>query len=428
MRILWNGIVLVVLVVLAWRISAVGISAIYLDVPGGARQEAARKALDWNPSEPRALFSSGVAELAEDRDAARELVKRAFIAKPTDYRPLLVLAGIALADGDRDLADRLVQQAAALGPVDPTLQEQIARYWLEQGRPDLALGHFSTALAARESGATFLILRKLIEDPAATDAFNALALRPPGWWMDFFEDVAAGAKLETLRRLYEMRRQPGAVPLTLRERQIYVRRLLRDERFEEAYLAWVNSLNAQQRQQLGLLHNGGFEVPLSGFGFDWHLSAVDRVDVVRSKFDSTDQQALRLTFRLSKLPFNHLYQPLFLAPGYYAVSGVYRSVDLLADAGFRWEVRCLASEQRLLGESPRLFGEDRWSEFGFELEVPAECVYQEIRLVSASTQSMETATDGELWFDTMAIRRIDEMSPLERAKADARLLDAVDGE
>lgn len=427
MRILWNGIVLLVLVVLTWRITALGVSAIYLDAPGTG-QEAARKALDWNPSEPQALFRSGVGKLAEDREVAREILTRAYLEKPTDYRALLVLAGIALADGDRVQADRLVRQAAALGPVDPTLQEQIALYWLEQGRPDLALGHFSTALAARESGATFLLLRKLIEDPAATQAFNALALSPPSWWMAFFEDVAVGAKLETLRRLYEMRRQPGAVPLTLGERQIYVRRLLRDERFEEAYLAWVNSLNAQQRQQLGLLYNGGFELPLSGFGFDWHLSAVDRVDVARSRFDSTDQQALRLTFRLSKLPFNHLYQPLFLAPGYYAVSGVYRSVDLLTDAGFRWEVRCLSSEQRLLGESPRIFGEEQWSEFGFELEVPIGCAYQEIRLVSASIQSMESAADGELWLDRMAIRRIDEMSPLERAKAEARLLDAADGD
>lgn len=423
MRILWNGIVLVVLLVLAWRISALGVSAIYLDANGGAGEDIARKALDWNPSEPQALFRSGVAELAEDRDAARELVTRAYLAKPTDYRPLLVLAGIALADGDRLLADRLVQQAAALGPVDPTLQEQIARYWLEQSRPDLALAHLSTSLAARESGETFMILRKLIDDPAATNAFHGIALSPPSWWMAFFQDVAAGAGLGTLRRLYEMRRQPGAVPLTLGERQIYVQRLLRDERFEEAYLAWVNSLNAQQRQQLGLLYDGGFELPLSGFGFDWHLSPVDRVDVARSKFDATDEQALRLTFRLSKLPFNHLYQPLFLAPGFYAVTGVYRSADLLTDAGFRWEVRCLAPEQGLLGESPRIFGAEQWSEFGFELEVPAACAYQEIRLVSGSTQSVETATDGELWFDRVAIRRIDEMSPLERAKAEARQLD-----
>jgi hypothetical protein len=425
MRILWNGIILVVLVVLAWRISALGVSAIYLDAIGNGEEDAPSKALDWNPGEPQALLMLGVAKLADDRDAARDLVTRAYLAKPTDYRPLLVLAGIALADGDRVLADRFVQQAAALGPVDPTLQEQIARYWLEQSRPDLALAHFSTALGARESGSTFMVLRKLIEDPAASEAFNTLALNPPRWWMAFFEDVASGANLETLRRLYGMRRQPGAVPMTLRERQTYVRRLLRDEQFEEAYLAWVNSLNAQQRQQLGLLHNGNFELPLSGFGFDWHLSGVDRVDVARSKFDIIDEYALRLTFRLSKLPFDHLYQPLFLAPGYYAVSGVYRSVDLLTDAGFRWDVRCVVPEQRLLGESSRIFGAEQWSEFSFELEVPAGCLYQEIRLQSGSAQSLETATDGELWFDRMAIRRIEEMSPLERAKAEARQLDDV---
>lgn len=420
MRMLWNGILLVMLVVLAWRISAVGIAETYLSRTGGA--DVARKALAWNPSQPDALLRLGAAELATDRQAAHDRLTRAYLAKPTDYRPLLLLANIAALEGDRALADRLVRQAAALGPVDPTLQELIAHYWLELARPDLALAHFSTALGAGESAQTIGVVLALLDDPAARDAFAVLALDPPRWWMAFFEHVAAWGGLEALRRLVEMRRQSGAVPLKSRERQLYVQRLLREEQYEEAYLAWVNSLDAQERRQLGLLHNGGFELPLSGFGFDWHLSPVDRVEVRRATFDA-DHNALRLHFRLSKLPFSHLYQPLFLAPGYYALEGLYRSVDLLTDVGFRWEIRCVAPESRLLGESPLIFGAAQWSEVRFELEVPDGCHLQEIRLVSGNRQATEILTDGELWLDTMALRRIEALLPLERAKAEARRLE-----
>jgi tetratricopeptide (TPR) repeat protein len=421
-RLPWRVLLVLVLALLAWRITALGVARIHLADLDERGEAAARQVLDWYPGQAAALFRLGVGVIGKDAAAAEALLVESYRRNPTDPAPLLVLAGIAQAGGDQARADHLVGRVDALRPSDARVQRDLGRYWLERGRPELAFQHWSRALEANPGMARglFEIFRELLKDPAMTQAFVELTREPPGWWEGFFTDTAKQARDVGLpRRLYRLRREALGAPLTLAERQAYFERLMREGLIEEAYLVWVNSLTAPRRQHLGLLFNGDFELPLGGVGFEWRAEPADRVRIERSRPEGENVNALQVRFRLLRTPFKHLSQMLLLGPGAYAMAGQSLGQDLITEGGFRWVVRCVAPEQTLLGESERLFGAEAWTPFSFEFEVPASCQYQEVRLVSADGGMRESLTDGELWFDKLSIRRIDALSALGRGKLEA---------
>lgn len=425
---IWQALLVLALGLLAWRIAAVGLASVQVRALDTGDATAARQALVWYPGQAAALYRQGLELHDDDPAAATEKLTAAFTHNPTNPRPLLVLAGLALANGDAARADRLVAQVDALRPSNADLQRDLGQYWLQRQRPEQAFQHWSRAIAADPGLAPplFATFRQLFQDPSQTPAFTALTRNPPDWWTDFFVDTAQrGQDLSTLRRLYRLRREAPAAPLTQAERQAYYERLLREGLSEEAYLAWVNSLNPTQRQQLGPLYNGSFELPLLGHGFDWRIEPLDRVDVTRAPFEGESKNALRLRFRLLRTPYRHLVQPLLLAPGAYELTGKSRDLHLLTEGGFRWQVRCRAPAPALLGESERIFGSDAWSAFRFEFEVPDTCRDQELRLVSADDAGREILTDGELWFAQLGIRRLAALSPLTRGKLEASRMEAL---
>jgi tetratricopeptide (TPR) repeat protein len=421
-RVLWQGVLLLVLVVLAWRITALGVVSLQLAKLEDGGAVAARQALDWYPGQAAALYRLGIESLRRGDGDSERLLTDAYRHNPTDYRPLLALAAIARSRGDLERADALSERLDALRPANASVQRYLGQYWLDRGRPELAFKHWSRALEADPHGSAplFETLRGLLREPGMGPAFQSLARNPPPWWDDFFTDTAQhAADVDLVRRLNRLRGEVAEAPLTHAERQAYFERLMREGLLEEAYLAWVSGLNAAQRKYLGPLYNGSFELPLSGFGFDWQVSKVPRVEIERAHPEGEDRLALRLRFRLLRVPFEHLAQPLFLGKGSYELVGSYRSQDLLTEAGFRWVVRCQDPAKTLLGQSERLFPVESWTGFRVEIEVPANCPSQDLRLVSADAAVQgKNPIDGELWFDEMSIRRIDRLSPLGRANLD----------
>jgi hypothetical protein len=418
------------LVILAWRITALGVAGVQIGYLDGKGEAAARQVLDWYPGQAAALARLGIATAPLDVAAAERLLTDAYRYNLTDSQPLMELARLALARGDTVRADALSERVDGLRPVDPVVQWQLGRYWSSRGDPARTLRHWSRSLEASPDAraAGFPALRALLKNPSSHSAFRSLLTDPPGWWEDFFADTAQGqTDLELVRRFYQLRNESFGAPLSPREHRVWFERLMREQSFEEAYAAWVDGLTTAQRRHLGLVFDGGFELPLSGFGFDWHSTQLSRVEVGPARPEGEERQALRLRFRLLRLPYEHLYQPLLLVPGAYEVAGSFRSQDLMTDGGFRWMVRCRVPDQALLGESERLFPVETWTPFKFEIEVPDSCLLQEFRLISVDVVGPEgTATDGELWFDDLSIRALDSLSPLGRARIESRRLELRD--
>jgi tetratricopeptide (TPR) repeat protein len=425
---LWQGLLLLGLVILAWRITALGVASVQVGHLDSHGEAAARLALDWYPGQSAALYRLGFGAIERDGEAAERLLVEAYRHNQTDPRPLMDLAHLALARNELARADALMGQVDRLRPVDPGVQWRLGQYWSSRGDLGLAFKHWSRSLEADpgSSPAAFQAFRALLKDPAASLALQSLTKDPPGWWQDFFADTAQRATdIATVRQLYQMRSRSAEVPMTPGEHQAYFARLMRDGLFEEAYIAWTDSLNAAQRKQLGLLFNGSFELPLSGLGFDWQVTKINRVEIARARPEGEERQALLLRFRLLRVPFEHLGQPLVLVPGAYEMAGSFRSLDLMTEGGFRWVVRCRAPDQAQLGESGRLFPAEAWTTFRFEFEVPDSCLMQELRLVSADASGAEkNPIDGELWFDELSIRSLGGLTPLGRAKIESRRLEA----
>jgi hypothetical protein len=179
----------------------------------------------------------------------------------------------------------------------------------------------------------------------------------------------------------------------------------------EAYVDWIGGLDRVKRQQLGFLHDGGFELEPSQWGFGWRVRSRPRALVDRgSTFGIDGEKALRLLFKNHVGPFAGVSQLLFLDPGAYRLSGKVSTDSLESRGGIQWRVRCLNPEPRDLGASERFLGANEWRDFGFEFEVPTSCVLQEARLVSAGKRSVEQKITGGAWFDRLIVRKIPELT------------------
>lgn len=403
-------LLLAIAALLIWRIAAVGLSSHHVERLSAGDTESAGKALAWSARQPRALFQEAVALSSQDPTAAEVLAERAYAENPADTRPLIVTALLAQSQGDQTRAAALVKTAVQLAPSDPWIHKQAANYWASRGDLENAMRQWSLALEANPAARDrlFPVLLTLAEDTRARPAFQPIAVAPPSWWEPFFEQVARRAQSEeTVHLLYALRRDSSQEPVTVSERQAYVARLQKDGMINEAYIEWVNGLDRQQRAQLGLLHDGGFELEPTNWGFDWHVRSTPKALVDRAHtYGVSGDKALHLLFKDQKGRFSEVYQPLFLDPGPYRLSGRVRTDSLESTGGLKWSARCLQPEVAELGESERFLGSNQWRDFAFEFQIPDSCRLQEIRLVSAGRRSFEYRISGGAWFDQMAIRRI----------------------
>jgi tetratricopeptide (TPR) repeat protein len=412
---------------LVWRIVALGLSAHYTEQPQ-AGPEAMSKALAWNPHQPTALYRQGLALREQDPGAAAGFLARAYSENPADVRPLVALAELRQTGGDQERSEALLETALRLAPADPWVHQQAAAYWVERGDLAAALRHWSAALEidAALRSTLFPVLLRLAEDPRTRLALQPLAFAPPTWWPAFFTHVAAKASdADTLRTLYALRRESPEVPITEAERKTYVGRMMAADRIPEAYVDWVGGLDRQQRQQLGYLYNGGFELQPMNWGFGWRVRSTPEALIdLGTTHGVNGEQALRLIFQNHEGAFAGIAQTLFLDPGRYRLSGTGSTDNLESPGGIKWLVRCTRPEKNELGASERFLGANSWVEFEFEFDVPESCLLQELTLVSAGTSTFDQRLfSGGAWFDRLAIKKLGD----RRGEVDTEVESQPDG-
>ena len=330
-------VLLAIAALILWRVAAVGLSSHYVEELNAGAPESAGKALAWNGSHPDALLAKATALREQDPAAAASLLGRAYAEHPADARPLIAAAGLAQREGDQARADALVTTAVRLMPSDPRIQRQAGGYWASRGDLDQAMRHWSRALEAdpKMRDRLFPVLLAIAEDARTRDAFKPFATLPPSWWEPFFAEVARRAlDTEPVRLLFALRRESAQAPITEAERQTYVSRLKKDGLISEAYIEWVNGLDRTQRAQLGLIHDGGFELEPTSWGFDWHVRSTPTALVDRARTYGIDgDKALHLLFDRHEKRFADVYQPLFLDPGFYRLTGRVRTDNLDTQGG-----------------------------------------------------------------------------------------------
>jgi hypothetical protein len=421
---MWRGLLLAAAFVLAWLSLANGVGSYYANRVAAGDDALIENVLVWNPDHSGTLFRKALKTLPEEPEAATRLLEQAYRANSTDPFPLIALSAQAFDAGDMERGDALIELASRLAPVDPRVQEAAATYWGKRGRYDRMIAHWSTTLEADRSRRDVLFPRllALAENPESRALLEPLASSPPSWWTDFFRYVSRSAlESDAVRYLYASRRQSTQVPVSLDERADYVARLQKDGSIAEAYLVWMSGLDETARRQLGLLFDGGFDLPISGQGFGWRVARHDHFSAEPAPtHGATGRSALRVRFRRFEGSFRHVAQPLFLDPGTYRLTGRARIDSLDSKGGVKWTLRCVQPESTVLGDGPRLLGSSDWSDFGFDFEVPSTCQYQQLILVSGGTRSFEQKLDGVIWFDDMKIARTAALDAAARVDAALR--------
>ena len=393
--------------ILGWRVLVNGLADHYASQEA---PEAAIGALRWRGDQPVALYQQGMALGASEPAEAERLLRAAAWANPTDALVYLALAGQWLTAGRQAAAVGLVEIADALGPLRSPALARSAEFWLGQERPDRALARWRMLLRTRPETATqlFPLLLRLAENPVTRSLLQPLLADPPEWWDRFFAHAAAKAtQPETVVFLYQSRNRNGALPAA-DEQRAYLDRLWKENRWLEAYLAWLNGLDERQTRALGNVYNGSFEEPVTHAGFDWRMSSPRGATVeTLETYGARGDKALHVSFNGERVRFQHVLQYLFLDAGRYRLQGRTRPDSLKTERGLRWRLRCVGANT-VLAESEPFVGSDEWRSFAVDFAIPDRgCPAQLLRLELDGRVELDFEAVGGAWFDDLAIIRQD---------------------
>lgn len=407
-----KGIAVIALLFASWRIVTLGLAEHYVTAALEGDGAAVEKALSWNAKEPKALYLKANTLKESDPAQAEQLLRESLFQNPADARPMILLAQLLQQRGDVDKADALVEQATALMPALQWVQLEAANHWVNRDRVDKAIKRWSAALTTQPAlgRQIFPLLLKIAEQPQGLPLLKPLAQKPPAWWDQFFSYLASEAQnLPTLVAVAVMRER-SEEPFSTHERNVLARRLKKEQQWPEAYLVWINGLTPEQQRHLGGIYNGGFELPISNEGFDWHHPVkMQGVDIRRQhSFGIAGEKALHLIFKGREFRFNQLYQPLFLSPGKYEFRVNVRTDQLKGRGGLKWTLSCADKNATLLGETYKFIGTSEWETVRIGFPVPANdtCHGQILRLESTGNSAYDHKLEGDIWFDQMIIKGI----------------------
>ena len=363
-----------------------------------------------------ALAQLGADAIRQEQPAAALALLRAAIASnPADARPQMDVAALYATDDEVEQGDRLATAANTLMPVQYAAQLDLALYW--SGREDVeqAVQHLAIALVGGRGRLREAYFPQLLAVAAQEQSRGALlpitenpTLYP--WWEAFFRYAARDAQdVATVTALVDMREASAQVPLSARERDLYIGRLRKDDLIAEAYLYWVNGLDKEDLQYLGYLFDGGFEREIvNKTGFEWRAYPPRNSGIRITSGDTYGVEggtALRASFSGKRIRFRHLSQNLYLDQGTYVLSGRVRPDNLKARRGLQWRVDCNAGASGTLGNSDTFAGSGDWRAFAFDITVPAGCIGQVLSLRSVGARDVDHEIEGTLWVDALRIER-----------------------
>lgn len=393
--------------VLSWRVLVVGLADYYA---AEATPQAASAALLWRADQPEPLWRRGQA-LVDQREPALAgpLFQASVWGNPANALPYLALAHLWGRAGRLPEAIGLVEIADTLAPMSAPALGESARFWFDHGQPERGVARWSALLRNSPTTADQLYPRLLAMANGANtrSALLPLLAQPPDWWDRFFAYAASHApNPDVVTFLYQGRNRAGALP-SAAEQRVYLDRLWREGQWAQAYLAWLGGLNEDAQAGLGSVYDGGFDLPITGFGFDWRTRRARGVTVETIETYGSRGRALHVVFEGRGEHFEHVHQSLYLEPGRYQLQGRVRTDGLSSRQAVRWVVHCDQPQAQPLAVSNSFSGKDDWQLFTLDFQVPqADCPLQRLRLEQElRTNTVGEALGGGVWFDDLVITR-----------------------
>lgn len=314
---------------------------------------------------------------------------------------------------EQQQANQLADLSYKLRPTHIITLGILTDYWTAQQQLARALPLWSDLLvnyppAANEA---FPLFHRLLNNPEQTTVFANYIANPPTWWSSFFDYLIKNeTDANKIQKIYLMR-ENSPHPPSPTERAAYMQHLISKQQWELAYAVWANALPAETTRRDSLFDGGFEDTEHLKQLFSWQLGTP--APTVRIQQSSTTgvsgKRALHITFRKgakASIQFQHVSQLRMLPSGKYQLSGRYRLNQLTTPKGLRWRIHCYQQQPTtLLAESELFSGHTAdWREFQMNVNIPANCPVQMLRLESDSSYAHHNTFVGEVWFDDLRLK------------------------
>ncbi len=407
-----TGLFIVALAVLVgfavWRIVSLALSDLH-------QASDPRQSLRWRDNQADALIALAEQEVASGHfDAAAVLARRALAANPFDGRGYRVLADVAAANGDRAAQARLIDLAVRHAPRDIPARTWAAQIALQRGDAAAALHHYDRLLRVAPSTQPTVIpaIVQLASMPGAREAVVAELSGQPYWRPEFLRQFARLApSSDDLAPIFGALEQGGG--LNEEEMALYLGRLVRDRRWDDAFLAWVGTLAPEELARLATPYDGGFENrSRSGSPFDWSIRPPEGIEVAVRPSPEGRGHALWLEFLGRRAAFRDVRQLLRLQPGQsYVLQWRSRLEELQAARGLQWTVTCADGRgEPLLATAPQA-GSSGWRVQQVRFAVPDDCGAEWLTLELEARIPAESQAFGSAWFDDVRVVQLPMSAP-----------------
>lgn len=368
-----------------------------------------RAALAWRHDEAGALVGLAEQALVAGRPASADTYARKALAVDPLQIPALRVMGLAADNrGETARARALLAAAGARNHRDPALQFWLLRNAAATGDYPEAFAR-ADALSRAEPDLTrrlFPFMMDMVSRPGGVTALAArLALDPPwrGGFMNSWIRNAptADGPISLMDELAVL-----GSPATPLEKGLIQTRLVRDGRFQQAFVLWAQDLPPAQLNNLADVNDGGFDGAPADGPFTWDIERQARGIADFGTAPGRSGQALHLVFDGRPAPQILVRQLLVLPPGPRVLTGEVKGERFEAIGGLSWTIRCAGQNHAVVAESGPINASGDWRRFTATFDVPADgCEGQWLSLVVLGQTVGARRSSGEVWFDNIAIQR-----------------------
>jgi len=343
-----------------------------------------------------------------DLQRIEQAAKARLAAQPLDHRAIRLVALVAASRGEMARAEGLMELAIERAPGDVDAHAWLFDQKFALGDIVSALPHLNAILRVQPQAVAQAL--PAIYAIAAADggvaAIVSLLSADPPWRRALLAQLIRNAPdagrttLEIFQAMITAGLQPPNEEITP-----FLDRLVRDERYEEAFALWRRWRGRHEtRRSRQYIFDGAFAVDPTGAPFEWQLA---RGAGFRTGFEAASgesDRALKLEFTGARVRFQHVNQLLMLPAGQYRLTGRFKTDDFATPRGLRWSVACAGQDGRTLAASDLLREADDWRSFNFSFERPPEnCAAQWLTLAIAARIPSEFEISGRIWFDDLEI-------------------------
>ncbi len=303
-------------------------------------------------------------------------------------------------------------QAAA----DRSRRETVALFWLLNHayyKKDWkgVLHHADILLRTRTKLKKYIVgyLGQVISDPDGRKLLVDMLAKQPEWRSVLFRLIPSNVSDSNVPLQLMIELRDTQAPITNKELEPYLSFLLKKNRIDLAYNAWIQLQPEEKLSSIALLQNPGFDVELTGLPFDWKVSRGRNATIDFVKLEPlTDDRAIYIKFGTGRVKLPKIHQVVALTPGSYRISGKHKG-KIISKRGLRWQLKCYAGKRNVLGQTKMLLGETAdWQQFEFEVRVPNEpgCNGQILYLIHDARSASEQIISGEVWYNDITLLQI----------------------